>query len=115
MPVLVAGMTGWNAGRLSHWHGVSGRDYALVGEPLDSFAMQNSHLYVIAKGGHVLWVGSADDLVADSASRARFRLAMNCADRAFRLTDAGAEQDHLATIWDLEGASPQPMAQAQAA
>jgi hypothetical protein len=98
--------------RHSHWHGRSGRDYELVGEPIDSFAMSGALLYVLAKGSHILWVGSADDLVTDPASRSRFRLAMNCADRAFRLSGDGPDADRFATIWDLEGASPASAVQA---
>ncbi|WP_375599194.1 hypothetical protein [Devosia sp. Naph2] len=97
---------------LSQWAGLSGRAYALSSERLDSFAMSESHLYVIAKGGHVLWVGSTQELVADPMSRRRFRLALDCATHVFRLT---APEDRLAAIWDLEQAFPQPESVAQAA
>ncbi len=113
MPVI-EGQGVVRIGRRSHWHGRSGRGYELVGLALDSFAMRDADLYVIAKGSHVLWVGSSEDLVADPASRSRFRLAIDCADRAFLLS-ADASGDRLATIWDLEGASPAPMTPAQAA
>lgn len=111
MPVVdVHGLM--RVGRRSHWHGRSGRDYELVGEPLDSFAMHGTALYLVAKGSHILWVGSSEELVTDPSSRSRFRLAINCADRAFRLSGTGADADRLATIWDLEGASPASTAQA---
>lgn len=84
------------AGRRSHWHGRSGRDYELVGEPIDSFALS----------------GSADDLVTDPASRSRFRLAIESADRAFRLAAEANDADRFATIFDLEGAAPAGAAQA---
>lgn len=111
MPVVdVQGMV--RLERRSHWHGRSGRDYELVGEPVESFAMSGGALHVLAKGSHILWVGSADDLVNDPVSRSRFRLAIESADRAFRLFGDGAEADRFATIWDLEGASPVSSAQA---
>ncbi|MBJ3786256.1 hypothetical protein [Devosia sediminis] len=97
---------------LAHWIGQSGRDYALSVESLESFAMAEAALYVIAKGGNVLWVGSADDLVADPMSRTRFRLALDCASHVFRFD---AADDRLATIWDLEQAVPAPRLAAQAA
>lgn len=94
------------------WEGRSGRHYLLASEHLGSFVMHESDLYLIAKGTHVLWVGSASDLVDDPTSRARFRLALDCATAAFRL-DAPA--DRLAAIWDLEESMPAGQAMVQAA
>ena len=91
----------------SHWLGQSGRDYALGVESLDSFAMTEADLYVIAKGHNVLWVGSTQDLVADPMSRSRFRLALDCATEVFRID---APENRLAVIWDLEQAVPMPAA-----
>lgn len=93
-------------GRHSHWQGRSGRSYDLVSENLDHFAMGDAELYLIAKGNHVLWVGSTGELVGDPLSRSRFRLALDCADRVFRLLSPGATAERLSTIWDLEGAEP---------
>ena len=88
------------------WQGRSGRSYGLVGENLDQFAMAERDLYIIAKGSHVLWVGSTGELVVDPMSRTRFRLALDCADRVFRCLTPGADAERMATIWDLEGAEP---------
>ena len=99
--------------RGSNWQGRSGRAYDLVSENLEHFAMGEAELYVIAKGSHVLWVGSTADLVSDPLSRTRFRLALDCADRVFRLVSPAADSERLSTIWDLEGA--EPLAGAQAA
>ena len=93
-------------GRLSNWLGRSGRAYGLVSENLERFAMADADLYLIAKGSHVLWVGSTGELVGDPMSRSRFRLALECADRVFRLLNPGAAAERLTTIWDLEGAEP---------
>ncbi|WIY52648.1 hypothetical protein O9Z70_14505 [Devosia sp. YIM 151766] len=94
------------------WQGRSGRHYLLSSENLASFVMRETALYLLAKGRQVLWVGSAGDLVTDPASRARFRLALRGASRAFRLD---APMDRLAAIWDLEAAMPAPLGAAQAA
>lgn len=99
-------------GRLSNWQGRSGQAYGLVSESLERFAMTDADLYLIAKGSHVLWVGSTGELVGDPLSRTRFRLALDCADRVFRLHSPGAVGQRLATIWDLEGAEPAQDAQA---
>lgn len=93
-------------GRQSHWRGRSGRSYDLVSENLDHFAMGDAALFLLAKGSHVLWVGSSDELVADPLSRTRFRLALDCADRAFRMPATVTAAERLTTIWDLEGAEP---------
>lgn len=94
--------------RVVSWTGRSGRSYGLVGEALDRFAMTENDLYLIAKGGNALWVGSTNDLVGDPLSRTRFRLALDCADGVFRLLTPGADSERLNTIWDLEGAEPMP-------
>ena len=93
-------------GRSSNWLGRSGRAYGLVSENLDRFAMADTDLYLIAKGNHVLWVGSTSELVSDPMSRTRFRLALDCATNVFRLLTPGAATERLTTIWDLEGAEP---------
>jgi hypothetical protein len=92
--------------RQSLWQGRSGRAYDLVSENLDHFAMGDADLYVIAKGSHVLWVGSTAELVSDPVSRSRFRLALDCADRVFRLLTLSHAAERMNTIWDLEGAEP---------
>ena len=92
--------------RQTSWKGRSGRSYGAVSENLEHFAMGDAELYLIAKGSHVLWVGSTDELVGDPLSRSRFRLAIDCADRVFRLLTPGAAAERLSTIWDLEGAEP---------
>ena len=84
----------------------------MVSENLDHFAMSDVELYVLAKGSHVLWVGSTGELVGDPMSRSRFRLALDCADRVFRVLSPGAVAERLSTIWDLEGAAPLASARA---
>ena len=64
-----------------NWRGRSGRFYALEPLRLEDFSFKGDELYLIALGRHVMWAGGAADLVEDYVSRARFRLAMDCADR----------------------------------
>jgi hypothetical protein len=92
--------------RQVNWRGRSGRFYALVPLRLHDFSLRDGELYLVALGNHVLWAGSADDIVKDSTSRARFRLALDCADRAFLVGAGTDEVERLTTIWDLEGAEP---------
>ncbi|MEO5805906.1 hypothetical protein [Devosia sp.] len=115
MAPITAGI-GFGSGfsRGTTWLGRSGRAYGLIAESLEKFSLLERELHVIAKGSLVLWVGSATELIVDPMSRTRFRLAMACADRAFRLAHTGDDTERLATIWDLEGAEPE-MSQSAAA
>ena len=90
------------------WQGRSGRSYWLCDENLENFVMSDDRLYLIARDGHALWVGSTAELVSDPASRARFRHAMSRADRIFYVVTPGAMEERLSTIFDLEGAALSP-------
>jgi len=89
------------------WLGRSGRAYEMASENLADFIMALDTLYLIAKGRNVLWVGSTNELIGDPSSRARFRLALGCADRIFRLDGASDDAGRLSAIWDLEGGAPE--------
>lgn len=91
--------------RQVNWRGRSGRFYALEPERLDTFVLTNG-LYMLARGTLPLWVGSADDVIHDAASRARFRLALAAADRAFAVEADADEIGRMTVVWDLEGAEP---------
>jgi hypothetical protein len=89
-----------------NWRGRSGRFYALMPERLDSFSLGSEGLYMLARGAVPMWVGSAHDVIHDAQSRARFRLALAAADRAFAVEHSGDEAAQMATVWDLEEAEP---------
>jgi hypothetical protein len=91
--------------RVISWRGRSGRAYAMQLVELGSFMLQEQSLHLLAKGTFVLWAGSADDVISDHASRARFRLALTLADRAFRIEGVDPVE-RMTTVWDLEGAEP---------
>lgn len=92
--------------RLVNWRGRSGRFYALTSERLDSFELTGNGLHMLARGTVPMWVGSEHDVINDAASRARFRLALAAADRAF-LVDADEDDlSRMTVVWDLEGAEP---------
>jgi uncharacterized protein YfiM (DUF2279 family) len=92
--------------RQVNWRGRSGRFYALTVERLDSFALDTTSLYLLARGGVPMWVGSASDVINDAQSRSRFRLALEAADRAFVVDTDGDELSRMTVVWDLEGAEP---------
>lgn len=92
--------------RLVNWRGRSGRYYALTPERLDSFALDTRSLYLLARGNVPMWVGTADDVIHDAASRSRFRLALEAADRAFTVEAEDDDLTRMTVVWDLEGAEP---------
>ena len=92
--------------RQVNWRGRSGRFYALTPVRMETFALATEGLYLLARGPIPMWVGGADDVIHDAPSRARFRLALEAADRAFVVEDDSDELSRLATVWDLEGAEP---------
>ena len=98
-----------------NWRGRSGRLYAMEPENLERFVLKTGELYVVALRELVLWVGSAEDLIADYQSRSRFRLAMDCADRVFRVDVVADEVARATVIWDLEGGEPEAEISASAA
>jgi hypothetical protein len=92
--------------RQVNWRGRSGRYYALNPERLDSFVLSTTGLYLLARGGVPMWVGSAHDVIHDAASRSRFRLALEAADRAFLVDVEDDDLRRMTVVWDLEGAEP---------
>lgn len=92
--------------RQVNWRGRSGRFYALSPERMESFALTRTGLYLLARGTVPMWVGSANDVINDAPSRARFRLALEAADRAFSVDVENDENVRATVVWDLEGAEP---------
>jgi len=92
--------------RMVNWRGRSGRFYALAPERFDSFALAPEGLYMLAKGTLPMWVWSSHDVIHVAASRARLRLALAAADRAFAIEGGDDELGRMTMIWDLEGAEP---------
>lgn len=85
------------------WTGRSGRRYTMTREGDDMAAMASARLYLVAVGGVIRWAGTAGDLIADHASRARFRRASA---KGAQLLSMPAPEDELARmtlVWDLEG------------
>lgn len=99
-------MAGAIPARQVNWRGRSGRFYALAPEPLDSFVLEPDRLYLLARGGVPMWVGTAHDVIHDAPSRSRFRLALAAADRAFVVETEADELSTMTTVWDLEAAEP---------
>ena len=106
VPVFDRDVMGQGMARPVNCRGRTGRYDALAPERLDDFSFLGDELYLIALGPMVLWVGAAADLVSDPVSRARFRLAMDCADRVFQVDARADEVERMTIVWDLEAAEP---------
>ncbi len=90
----------------TNWRGRSGRFYGLAETRLAAFSLVGDDLYVLVARGRVLFVGGAQEVVADPALRANFRAALRQAELVYR-TDAPADPvERLTAIWDLERAEP---------
>jgi hypothetical protein len=106
VPVLDKRLSTPGFARPVNWRGRSGRFYALSPERLDAFTLRNDDVYLIARGSLALWAGSSRDVIEDTQSRARFRLALTCADRVFHVESSEDDVERMTLVWDLEGATP---------
>lgn len=97
------------------WQGRSGRLYHGVVESLDQFSLSERAFHLLLAGARVLWVGGSAELIADPASRRRFRQALAMADSAIRLADPGDDSARLSILVDLEEGCPAPGPTVQAA
>lgn len=85
------------------WTGRSGRRYVLTAVALEGFALKEGQLYALAADGTISWAGISDDLIADHASRARFRAALEAGATIMTLPAPGDELARMTLVWDLEG------------
>ncbi|WP_332711647.1 hypothetical protein [Pelagibacterium mangrovi] len=85
------------------WTGRSGRRYrmTLVGEA--GAAMAPETLYALEDEGVIGWAGTAEDLIGDHASRARFRRLSALGARLFSLVTPADPLTMMTLVWDLEG------------
>lgn len=85
------------------WTGKSGRRYKMTRVEGAGAAMVAARLYALAEGGVIRWAGTAEDLIGDETSRARFRRASA---NGAQMLSLAAPKDPLAImtlVWDLEG------------
>ena len=95
-----------HAAQATNWRGRSGRFYGLVPLAMSDFSLDGPDVYLLARGSHVLWVGTAAEVIGDATRRAHFRLALREAKSAFRIAAPGNEIDRMTLAWDLEGGEP---------
>jgi hypothetical protein len=97
---------GWNTRCEQFWRGRSGTIYRLFHEPVESFVLSGSDLYVLTVEDRIIWAGALSDVLHDTTSRTRFRRALRIADGAFRHPAPRDGLERMGLVWDLEGALP---------
>jgi hypothetical protein len=90
------------------WTGRSGRRYVLTAVELDGFALHEGQLYALASDGTIRWAGTSEDIIADHASRARFREALDAHSSIMTITAPTDELARMTLVWDLEGTHARP-------
>lgn len=90
----------------ARWQGGSGAIHIATSLEVDRFVLRDGFIYVLVAAGLPIWVGTANDLIADSGSRAGFRLALNRATSAFELVLPADEHQAMCLIADLETGHP---------
>ncbi len=85
----------------TNWRGQSGTFYSLNEVSVDDFILNDDYLYMLVANEVAVWIGSASDLIEDSASRAQFRQAVKSATKAYRLQAPDNQNLKIALIADL--------------
>lgn len=85
------------------WTGRSGRRYMMTHVLGEGIALVPAQFYALAEDGVIRWAGTAEDLIADQASRARFRRSAANGAQMLSLSAPLDELARMTLIWDLEG------------
>src|SRR5690554_4732959 len=85
------------------WTGRSGRRYPLLRESEAGAALAPGRLYALEAEEAIRWAGTAEDLIADSTSRTRFRRLMAAGARLLSLVAPADPLAVMTLVWDLEG------------
>ncbi|MCF6302942.1 MAG: hypothetical protein L3J13_07045 [Devosiaceae bacterium] len=97
----------------TNWRGHSGKCHSLIEVCVDNFFLTDAHLYMLVANERAIWIGSANDLIDDSASRAQFRQGIKLATAAYKL-EAPVDQN-LKLILSADLLSGQPVSSLHAA
>lgn len=90
----------------ARWQGASGAVHVATSLKVADFVLNDGFIYVLVAAGMPVWVGTAHNLITDSASRAQFRNALGRATSAFELSLPTDEHRAMELIADLETGRP---------
>ena len=85
----------------TNWRGGSGKIYSLTEVSVDDFILEETHLYMLVSQETALWIGTARDLIEDSASRIQFRQNSKFATKAYAIPLPPIEEDKIQMVGDL--------------
>ena len=89
-----------------NWQGGSGRHYSMCEQPVSDFLLKDKNLYMLVANNRAIWVGTRDDLVSDSASRAQFRTAISYASAAYEMKLPSDDTARICLFADLLNGQP---------
>lgn len=90
------------------WIGRSGRRHVLQRVLQEGHVLAEGALYALVDGNAIAWAGTAQNLIEDQASRARFRRAAGEGAVLFSLPAPDEELACMTLVWDLEGTRRNP-------
>ena len=91
---------------LTNWQGGSGQLHSLNEVSVEDFILNETNLYVLVTKNRAIWVGTAQDLIEDSASRAQFRHSTKFATAAYEMPIPKDEADKIKVHADLLSGHP---------
>lgn len=90
----------------TNWQGGSGKIYALEEVSVDDFVLDETHLYMLIAKNSAIWIGTAQDLIKDSASRIQFRQNSKFATKAYEIPLPQDEAHKIQMVADLLSGHP---------
>jgi len=85
----------------NNWLGGSGKIYAASEIEVKDFILNDSSIYVLVSQKRAIWIGTARDLIEDSASRSQFRQSIKLASSAFEIHSPRHQNQRFGLIADL--------------
>lgn len=85
----------------TYWQGSSEQFHLIDEVPVDDFILNETKLYMLVSKDRAIWIGTARDLIEDSASRSLFRHSTKFASAAYELEIPSDEAKRISLIADL--------------
>jgi len=83
------------------WQGGSGKFYTVNEVELRDFTLNEDSIYLLVSQKRAVWIGTARDLIEDSACRTQFRQSLETASRAFEIISPRHQNQRFELIADL--------------
>ncbi len=90
----------------TYWQGSSEQFHPIDEVPVDDFILNETKLYMLVSKDRAIWIGTARDLIEDSASRSLFRHSTKFASAAYQLDIPKDEAKRISLVADLMSGHP---------